>query len=251
MISLNNISVTFNTGTPLENHVLKNINITINEGEFVTIIGGNGAGKSTLMNLLAGEVFPQKGNILIDNTDVTQKPPHERACLVSRVFQDPLLGSCSELTIEENLSLALSRGQPRFLNTALSIKKNTYFKEVISELNIGLESRLQDPIKSLSGGQRQAISLLMATLRPSKLLLLDEHTAALDPSMAKKVMKITDILVSKNKLTTLMITHSMTQALEHGSRTIMMHQGRVEKDLSSTERKDLNPSDLLTFFDLQ
>lgn len=251
MIKLEDISVTFNRGTPLEKEVLKDLSLTINAGEFVTIIGGNGAGKSTLMNLLAGEVTPCSGKILIDGKDLTKKPTHARASLVSRVFQDPLLGSCSELTIEENLSLAFSRGAARTFGTALNKGKRSIFKDLVGELKIGLEDRLQDPIKALSGGQRQAVSLLMATLKASKLLLLDEHTAALDPAMARKVMELTDLLVERNKLTTLMITHSMTQALEHGSRTLLMHHGKIEKDLSGDKRKALSAKDLLEFFDLQ
>lgn len=249
MIYLKNINVVFNKKTPLANHVLQNISLTIDTGEFVTVIGGNGAGKSTLMNVISGDIIGDSGQIKLDNINVTKKPTQERSRFVSRVFQDPMLGTCSSLTIEENLALSQKRGKARMLSLALNKNIREYFRERLATLNIGLENRLQDPMGSLSGGQRQAVSLLMATMLPSKILLLDEHTAALDPKMAKLILTLTQQLVSQNKLTALMITHSMTHALEFGSRTLLMHHGKIEKDIRGDERKNLSASDLLSLFD--
>lgn len=251
MITINDVCVTYNQGTPLEHPGLRSINLRIKEGEFVTIIGGNGAGKSTLMNLLSGEVLASSGSILINNKDVTKLSIENRAKFVSRVFQDPLIGSCADLTIEENLALAFRRGRGRGLGMALNKQTKGYFRELVADLGLGLENRLQDPMSQLSGGQRQAISLLMATLQPSKILLLDEHTAALDPKMARKVMAITTQLITGQKLTALMITHSMSQALEYGMRTILMNDGRIEKDLTGKERQAMTPHDLIELFDVQ
>lgn len=251
MIILDDISVTFDQGTPLEHVGLADINLRIKEGEFVTIIGGNGAGKSTLMNLLSGEVSATSGSIRIDNKNVTSLSIERRAKFVSRVFQDPLVGSCPTLTIEENLALALRRGKGRGLGMALNKNTRTHFQTIVADLGLGLENRLQDSMSQLSGGQRQAISLLMATLQPSRILLLDEHTAALDPKMAKKVMTITTDLIRNQGLTALMITHSMSQALEYGTRTLLMCDGRIEKDISGRERQAMTPHDLLQLFDIQ
>jgi putative ABC transport system ATP-binding protein len=250
MLELKDVHVTFGKGTQLSNHVLKGINLKVNDGEFVTIIGGNGAGKSTLMNIVAGDVLPDTGQILIDGKDVTKLSTDKRAKLVARVFQDPMIGSCAALTIEENLSLAYRRGQCRGLSLSLNKELRKKFKESLADLGIGLENRLKDKVASLSGGQRQAVSLVMATLQPSKILLLDEHTAALDPKMAKTILELTQKLITKHKLTALMITHSMSQALEYGSRTIMMYHGEITKDMDSSERTQMNPADLLAFFDL-
>lgn len=250
MIELNNISVTFNPGTPVENHVLKDLNLSINKGDFITIIGGNGAGKSTLMNVLSGETIPQHGAIHFDGNDVTKLSTSKRASFVSRVFQDPMLGSCPDLSIEENLALADSRGQARRLSFALSSSRRNRYFQLLKNLGIGLEERLQDPMGLLSGGQRQAVALLMATLQPSKILLLDEHTAALDPQMAKTIMELTIKLVEEHGLTTLMITHHMTHALAFGNRTILMESGHVGKDFKNEERAALDPKDLLSLFEL-
>lgn len=249
MIELTNIHVTFNRGTPLVNHVLKGINIRVETGEFVTLIGGNGAGKSTLMNILCGNIRADAGKIVLDDMDVTKQGTQKRSALVSRVFQDPMIGTCANLTIEENLAFASKRGLIRGMKQALSAHQRTVFQEHLSHLGIGLEGRLKDPIGALSGGQRQAVSLLMATLRPSKIILLDEHTAALDPKMAKLILKLTQLLVQEHQLTTLMITHSMTQALEMGNRTLLMHHGKIVKDIQGPERQQLKPSDLLALFD--
>jgi putative ABC transport system ATP-binding protein len=250
MIKITDLHITFNKGTPLANSVLKGVNVHIQSGEFVTLIGGNGAGKSTLMNVLAGSVRPNKGKILLDNFNVTKQSIEKRSKLISRVFQDPMVGTCANLTVEENLALAAKRGLKRGLGLALGTANRISFREHLAHLSIGLENRLKDPVGSLSGGQRQAVSLLMATLRPCKIILLDEHTAALDPKMAKIIIQLTQQLVKEHGLTALMITHSMTQALELGNRTLLMHQGTIARDLTSKERLALKPADLLALFDI-
>lgn len=250
MITIKNAWVTFNRGTPLENSVLKGLDLTIDEGEFLTIIGANGAGKSTLMNILSGDIFPSQGSIQIDGLDVTKLPAHERAYLVARVFQDPMAGTCPHLNIEENLALALCRGKKRNLTLAITPSLRSQFQNLLATLGIGLENRLKDPMGMLSGGQRQAISLLMSTLQPSKILLLDEHTAALDPRMGKKVMALTVKLIKKHRLTALMITHSMTHALEYGNKTILMKEGKVAKVFEKEQKDSLKPTDLLALFEI-
>ncbi|MBS0288018.1 MAG: ATP-binding cassette domain-containing protein [Proteobacteria bacterium] len=250
MIKLNDIQVIFNQGTQLENHVLKGINLTIEKGEFVTIIGGNGAGKSTLMNILAGDLLPHQGSLFIENKDITTWPTEKRSPLVARIFQDPMLGTFSELTIEENLSLAHQRGKRRGFALSTSGALRQKFREALSVLNMNLENRLLDKVSSLSGGQRQALSLVMATLQECELLLLDEHTAALDPKIANTIMEITNNIVKARKLTTLMITHSMSQALHYGSRTIMLYHGEVVRDMTGDTRKSLSTENLLAFFEV-
>jgi len=249
MIHLDNIHVTFAKKTPLENHVLRGITMSVIEHEFITVIGGNGAGKSTLMNVLSGDILPDNGSIHIQQKDITLSPTQQRAALVSRVFQDPLMGSCAELTIEENLLLAYKRGHCRTLRLAKKPELRSLLQEKLSTLGIGLENRLATPIGALSGGQRQAVSLLMATLQPCKLLLLDEHTAALDPKMAATILELTNQLVKANKITTIMITHSMHHALKYGDRTIVMQQGKVVADVSGEARSRLQPADLYKYFD--
>lgn len=251
MISIENVYKTFNAGTVLENPVLRGLSLKVESGEFVTIIGSNGAGKSTLLNILAGELFPDSGKILINETDVSRLSAHQRAHWVARVFQNPLAGTCAHLTIAENLALAVKRGEKRGLNFAVKNHDLKRFREVLAKLNLNLENRLNDQIGLLSGGQRQAVSLLMASLTPSAVLLLDEHTAALDPKTASFVLKLTEEIVSENRLTTLMITHSMRQALDYGSRTIMLHQGQVAFDISGEQRKNAQISDLLKLFEQQ
>ena len=248
MINLNNISVTFNKGTPLHNQIFNQLNLQINYGEFVTIIGGNGAGKSALMNVLSGSIPVDEGSIILDNINVTNWLVYERAQLISRVFQDPLLGSYAELTIEENLSLAYSRGKNRSLKISLNNSLREHFKLRLADIGIGLENRFTDKIGLLSGGQRQAVSLIMATLQPSKILLLDEHTAALDPKMERLILELTQRLINEKQLTALMITHCMSQALEFGTRTLVMHQGKIARDLKNQERERLQASDLIAFF---
>ena len=248
MIKLDNIQVVFGKGTPLEKRALNGISVTIEEGTVVTVIGSNGAGKSTVLGVLAGDVLPTGGQVTIGNADVTRKGTAARAGLVARVFQDPLAGSCGALSIEENLALAAKRGESRGLTPALGAKRRAYFRERIAELNLGLENRMGDRMDLLSGGQRQAVSLVMATLAGSEVLLLDEHTAALDPGMAEFIMNLTQKIVSERKLTALMVTHSMRQALDFGHRTIMLHAGEVVLDVSGDSRKTLQVEDLIAMF---
>ncbi|AJD43141.1 ABC transporter ATP-binding protein [Rhizobium sp. SEMIA 4085] len=248
MISIEDIKVVFGKGTPLEKRALSGVSLTIEQGSFVTVIGSNGAGKSTLLGVLAGDVLASEGKVLIGDTDVTRKQTAARAGLVARVFQDPLTGSCGSLSIEENLALAARRGERRGLVAALGPKRRDLFRDRISELNLGLENRMADRMDLLSGGQRQAVSLVMATLAGSEVLLLDEHTAALDPGMAEFVMGLTDKIVSERKLTTLMVTHSMRQALDYGHRTVMLHGGEIVLDVSGDSRKDLQVEDLIAMF---
>ncbi len=250
MIELQAIDVVFNKGTKIENHVLKSINLKVMDGQFVTIIGGNGAGKSTLMNVLSGNLSPTGGKVFIDKLDVTSMSVENRSAMVSRVFQDPMIGTFADLTIEENMAIAHKRGTKRGLSVCLNKSLRDHFKEELAGIDIGLEDRLKDKVSSLSGGQRQALSLIMATLLGSKILLLDEHTAALDPKIAKNIMQLTDKIIKKHKLTALMITHSMIQALEYGDRTIMMYHGELVRDMKDSERKGLSSADLVKYFDL-
>ncbi|MFS8147230.1 ABC transporter ATP-binding protein [Rhizobium sp. R635] len=248
MISVRDIKVVFGRGTPLQKQALNGVSLTIEQGSFVTVIGSNGAGKSTLLGVLAGDVLPSEGQVLIGKSDVTRKSTAARAGLVARVFQDPLTGSCGALSIEENLALAARRGEKRGLLPALGGNRRDYFKERIAELNLGLENRLKDRMDLLSGGQRQAVSLVMATLAGSEVLLLDEHTAALDPGMAEFVMNLTQKIVAERKLTTMMVTHSMRQALDYGHRTIMLHGGEIVLDVAGDNRKNLQVEDLIAMF---
>jgi putative ABC transport system ATP-binding protein len=248
MIELRDLAVTFNPGTPMETRALQGLDLSIPAGQFVTVIGSNGAGKSTLLNALTGDVRPDRGSVTIGGTNVTGWSAPARAGLIARVFQDPLAGSCEALTIEENMALAAARGRKRGFARALRGSVRGLFREKLKQLGLGLEARLADKMGLLSGGQRQAVSLLMATLRPMKILLLDEHTAALDPKTAQFVLQLTDAIVSTQRLTTLMVTHSMRQALDHGSRTIMLHEGRVAFDVAGPTKKGLDVPDLLALF---
>jgi putative ABC transport system ATP-binding protein len=248
MIELNNISVIYGKGSALAHEIFKDLSLKIKTHEFVTVIGGNGAGKSTLMNIISGDVRIDSGSLLLDEKDVTRLQPYERAGLISRVFQDPLLGSYSDLSIEENLSVAYSRGKTRGLGSALNKPLREQFRAILADLGIGLEHRLDDKMGLLSGGQRQAVSLLMATLQPAKILLLDEHTAALDPKMEQLVLNLTQRLVSEFKLTALMITHCMKQALEYGTRTLIMHHGKIVRDLEGEARHALQSDELIAYF---
>lgn len=250
MMHAENLQLTFNPGTPIENHVLRGLSLNIAAGEFVTVIGSNGAGKSTFLNAISGDVSVDYGKITINQKDVTREPAYKRAPLVARVFQDPLAGTCEALTIEENMSLALKRGEHRGLRLAINKEQRDLFRDKLAMLNLGLENRLTDRIGLLSGGQRQAVSLLMASLHPSKILLLDEHTAALDPKTAAFVLELTDRIIAENNLTAMMVTHSMQQALQHGSRTVMLHQGKVLVDVSADKRSSMTVSDLLQMFEL-
>ncbi len=249
MLAIEGVSITFHRGGVNERVALDKITLHLNPGEFVAIIGSNGAGKSTLLNAVAG-VFPvDAGSVKIDGEDITRIPEYRRAHQVGRVFQDPMLGTAGSLTIEDNLSLAVRRGQTRRLRHAIGRKERSLFREELARLELGLENRLTTKAAFLSGGQRQALTLLMATLARPKLLLLDEHTAALDPRTAEKVATLTDSIVSSAGLTTLMVTHNMEQALSLGSRTIMMHEGRVVLDISGPQRQRLTVSDLLGLFE--
>lgn len=249
MIDVKDLAITFGRGTPLETAALRGIDLTIPTGQFITVIGSNGAGKSTLLNSLAGELIPDFGSIHIDEEDVTYLHTEQRARLVARVFQDPMAGTCEHLTIEENLALAIMRGKRRGLGTAIKeIWRERFYHELV-RLNLGLEKRLHDKMGLLSGGQRQAISLLMATLEPMKILLLDEHTAALDPKTANFVLNLTQQIIEERQLTALMVTHSMRQALDVGERTIMLHEGRIAFDVAGKDRVGLEVKDLLALFE--
>ena len=249
MLSAKNLAITFNPGTAIETKALRGLSLDIPAGQFVTVIGSNGAGKSTLLNAVSGDLPVDSGAILIDNQDVTRQPVWERAKQVARVFQDPMAGTCEDLTIEENMALAYSRGNRRDLTLAVKGSMRAEFRERLATLGLGLENRLSDRIGLLSGGQRQAVSLLMAALRPSRILLLDEHTAALDPRTAQFVLELTTRIVAENRLTTMMVTHSMRQALDVGERTVMLHQGNVVLDVSGPERQGLDVPDLLVMFE--
>lgn len=249
MIQLKDIHLTFNKGTPLEAPALRGIDLDINPGDFITVIGSNGAGKSTLLNSLAGDMAVDRGSMKIDGKDVTDWSPYKKAGLISRVFQDPMVGTSADLTVEENLALALRRGLTRGFRFALNAKLRKEFKEQIKRLGLGLESRLEDPIGSLSGGQRQALSLLMAVMRPMRLLLLDEHTAALDPKTSSFVMDLTKNIVAERNITALMVTHSMQSALSFGNRTLMLDAGKIVLDISGDKRAGLEVKDLLQLFE--
>jgi putative ABC transport system ATP-binding protein len=249
MIRVSGLEVTFNRGTPLEKRAIQGIDLTLEKGEFVCVIGSNGAGKSTLLSAIAGDVLPTAGKIEIDGIDVSRWPTAKRARLVSRVFQDPLAGSCADLTIEENLALAASRGQRRTLGHAITHARRAAFRDRVAELCLGLENRLKDRMGLLSGGQRQAVSLVMASLAPSSVLLLDEHTAALDPRSADQIVRITERIVSEHRLTTLMVTHSMQQAATLGDRIVMMNHGSVHADYAGAHRRHVRAEDLIRRFD--
>jgi len=249
MLKITDLQKTFNPGTVNEKTALNGLNLTIEEGDFVTVIGGNGAGKSTMLNAIAGVWKPDYGTIEIDGVDVTNMPEHKRAKFLGRVFQDPMKGTAPDMEIAENLSIAARRAAKRKLVKGIRKGERDQYKELLATLELGLEDRLSCKVGLLSGGQRQAVTLLMATLSCPKLLLLDEHTAALDPKTAAKVLEITDKLVTENHLTTLMITHNMHDAIAHGNRLIMMHEGRIVVDVSGEEKKKLTISQLLGLFE--
>ena len=243
MLEIKNVYKTFNPNTINEKKALRGIDLVLNEGDFVTVIGGNGAGKSTMLNMIAGVYPVDCGTITVDGIDVTKLPEHKRAKYIGRVFQDPMKGTAPNMTIEENLALAYSRAGSSFFSQAIGKKKREYFREHLARFDMGLEDRMKTKIGLLSGGQRQVVTLLMCTIVTPKLLLLDEHTAALDPVTADKVMKITNDIVRENNITTMMITHNMSQALVTGTRTIMMDSGEIIIDLDSVTRKEMNVSD--------
>ncbi|MBQ7839275.1 MAG: ATP-binding cassette domain-containing protein [Lachnospiraceae bacterium] len=249
MLDIKEISKTFNAGTVNEKTALDGLSLHLNEGDFVTVIGGNGAGKSTLLNAVAGVWFVDEGSITIDGVDVTRLPEHKRAKYLGRVFQDPMTGTAASMQIEENMALASRRGMLRTLKSGITAKEREFYKEQLKVLDLGLEERLTSKVGLLSGGQRQALTLLMATLKKPKLLLLDEHTAALDPKTAAKVLEATDKIVNRDHLTTIMITHNMKDAIAHGNRLVMMKDGKIIYDVAGEEKKNLTVRDLLAKFE--
>ena len=248
MLKVDNISKTFNPGTINEKKALDGLSLHLKEGDFVTVIGSNGAGKSSVLNAIAGVWPVDNGSIVLGGEDITGLPEYLRAKLVGRVFQDPMMGTAPDMWIEENLAIAMRHGEKRRLKWMVSKQDRELYREKLKELGLGLEDRLQVKVGLLSGGQRQALTLLMATLKSPKLLLLDEHTAALDPATAAKVLELSDSLIEKNKLTTLMITHNMTDAIRHGNRLIMMNAGHIILDIDGEEKKHLTKKDLLDKF---
>ena len=249
MLEIKNISKTFNAGTINEKTALNDVSLTLNDGDFVTVIGGNGAGKSTLLNAIAGTWLVDEGSIIIDGINITKLPEHKRAQYIGRVFQDPMMGTAATMQIEENLALAKRRGKKRTLKVGITPAEREEYKKVLKTLDLGLEERMTAKVGLLSGGQRQALTLLMAALQKPKLLLLDEHTAALDPKTAAKVLATTEKIVTRDRLTTVMITHNMKDAIAHGNRLIMMYEGRIVVDISGEEKKNLTVEYLLQLFE--
>lgn len=248
MVEIKNISKTFNIGTINEKRALDEVSLELNDGDFVTVIGGNGAGKSTLLNAVAGVFSVDSGTISIGGNDITSLPEYKRAKYIGRVFQDPMMGTAATMQIEENLALASRRGKGRSLRTGITNAEREKYKEQLKTLDLGLEDRLTSKVGLLSGGQRQALTLLMSTLQKPQLLLLDEHTAALDPKTAEKVLETTQKIISKNNLTTMMITHNMRDAIAYGNRLIMMYDGKVAVDVSGEEKQKLTVEELLSMF---
>ena len=248
LLKIEDIHKTFESGTVNENHVLKGLDLTVEEGDFISVIGGNGAGKSTLMNILAGGLQVDQGDILLEGKSIKQTSVRKRAKDIARVFQDPKMGTASRLTIEENMAIAKKRGAKRGLSWGVKEKDREEFKTALEELNIGLENRLKVDTQYLSGGQRQALTLVMAALVKPKLLLLDEHTAALDPKTSEMVMELTQKIVESHDLTTLMITHDMNHAIAYGNRLIMLYQGKIVVDVKGEEKKNLTVEDLMRLF---
>lgn len=248
MLNLHDISITFNEGTPDEKKALRSIDLSLTPGEFVTVIGGNGAGKSTLMNIISGVLLPDIGEVYINKNKVTYLPEFKRAAYIGRVFQDPMAGTAPSMTIEENLAMAYARNKKRKLRPGVTKKRRELFQDYLKTLNLGLENRLSAKVGFLSGGERQALSLLMATFTEPDILLLDEHTAALDPSRAELITNLTEEIVKKFNLTTLMVTHNMQQALDLGDRLFMMDAGQIILDIAGKEKQSLTIEDLLHEF---
>ena len=249
MLKMIQIEKSFNIGTINEKQIFNGLNLTIHDGDFITVIGGNGAGKSTMLNAVAGTLTVDSGSILLDGEDITHKPEHRRAADLGRVFQDPMMGTAGDMWIEENLALAARRGSRRTFKWGISRAEREEYRALLAPLGLGLEDRLTTKVGLLSGGQRQALTLLMASLKKPKLLLLDEHTAALDPKTAAKVLTLSEKIVEENHLTTLMITHNMKDAIKYGNRLIMMYEGHVIYDVRGEEKKNLQVSDLLQRFE--
>jgi putative ABC transport system ATP-binding protein len=248
VLVVNGITKIFNPKTITEKTALYDVSLALKEGDFVTLIGGNGSGKSTLLNCIAGVYSVDQGSIIIDDIDVTRLSEYRRAALLGRVFQDPIMGTASNMGIEENLALALRRGQKRGLAWGIKNKEREQYKELLKKLELGLENRLSTKVGLLSGGQRQALALLMATLKRPRLLLLDEHTAALDPKTAQKVMELSNKIIKESNLTTLMVTHNMREAIKHGNRLMMMYEGQIILDIEGEEKQKLTVEDLLARF---
>ena len=249
MLTITNVRKTFNKGTINEKKALNGINLHLESGDFVTIIGGNGAGKSTMLNMIAG-VYPiDSGKIVIDGINISREPEHRRAKYIGRVFQDPMRGTAANMEIQENLAMALRRGKIRGLGWGIRNNEKDYYRTALAQLDLGLQTRMTSKVGLLSGGQRQALTLLMATLQKPKLLLLDEHTAALDPKTARKVLELTEKIVNEQELTALMGTHNMKDAIQIGNRLIMMHEGRIIYDVSGEDKKKLQVEDLLEKFE--
>lgn len=248
MLELKDICKTFNPNTINAKVALNHLNLTLNDGDFVTVIGGNGAGKSTMLNAVAGTYTVDAGSILIDGVDVTRLPEHKRAKFIGRVFQDPMMGTAPTMQIEENLALAARRGKRRGLGWGINAKERARYREELKKFDLGLEDRLTSQVGLLSGGQRQALTLLMASLQKPKLLLLDEHTAALDPKTAAKVLELSDRIVEENGLTTMMVTHNMRDAIAHGNRLIMLYNGRIVVDIAGDAKKNITVPELLELF---
>lgn len=248
MLDINHVYKTFNPNTINEKLALNDFDFHIKEGEFVTVIGGNGAGKSTLLNAIAGVWPVDSGNIVLADNDITNLPEHKRAKFIGRVFQDPMMGTAADMQLEENLALAYRRGERRTLRWEITKEERELYREKLSTLGLGLENRMETKVGTLSGGQRQALTLLMATLKSPRLLLLDEHTAALDPATAAKVLELSESLINNNKLTTLMITHNMSDAIKYGNRLIMMNAGKIILDIAGKEKQSLTKKELLDKF---
>ena len=249
MLKIENVSKTFNKGTINEKVALRGLNVELLEGDFVTVIGGNGAGKSTMLNMVAGVYPVDEGRIMVDGQDITGQPDFKRAVYLGRVFQDPMMGTAADMELQENLAMAYRRGKKRGLRWGISAKERKLYRERLATLGLGLEDRLTSKVGLLSGGQRQAVTLLMATLQSPKVLLLDEHTAALDPKTAAKVLDLTNQFVEQDNLTTLMVTHNMRDAIRMGNRLVMMHDGRIIYDVRGEEKKALQVSDLMKKFE--
>ena len=248
MLTLKNITKVYNEGTQDEKRALDDLSLEVANGDFITIIGSNGAGKSTLLNSIAGTVEPDDGQLIVDGQDVTKWPDFQMAKYISRVFQSPTMGTAGEMTIEENLCMAELRGKKRGLRWGVTKSRRKSYRETLKVLDLGLEDRLKQSVGLLSGGQRQSLTLLMTTLAMPKVLLLDEHTAALDPRTATKVMDLTDSMVQENRLTSLMVTHNMTQALKYGNRMVMLHQGKIQLDIQGEEKKKLTVAEIVAQF---
>ena len=248
LLTLNAITKIFNPGTQDEKRALDDFSLEVADGDFITIIGSNGAGKTTLLNIIAGTIEPEEGHVIVDGQDVTKWPDFQMAQYISRVFQSPTMGTAGDMTIEENLCMAELRGKKRGLRWGVTKGRRSSYREILKVLDLGLEDRLKQSVGLLSGGQRQSLTLLMTTLAMPKVLLLDEHTAALDPRTATKVMDLTDTMVRENRLTTLMVTHNMTQALKYGNRMVMLHQGRVQLDIQGEEKEKLTVAEIVAQF---